>query len=347
MNSNITKLISSAAILCAVCSCNGGKKAADVQQPAAQPAETVRLVETVSASKMPVVHNQTYPTTVQAKAVNNIAPQMSSRIQKILVDVGSFVSAGQVLAEMDKVQLNQAELKLSNDSKELERLRGLYEQGGISQSDFEAVELAYKVSKSSYDNLLENTVLRSPISGVVTARNYDRGDMYSMAQPIFVVQQITPVKLLVGISEGDYSKVKTGQKVSITADAIPGKTFTGKINKIYPTVDAASHTFNVEVIVDNTGRELRPGMYAKVDVTFDTVSNIVVPDQAIVKQQGSGQKSVFVVGPESTVISKVVELGRHFDSSYEILSGIEEGEIVVVKGHTGLFNGSKVSVKGE
>ena len=157
------------------------------------------------AAKQDVKQNGTYSATVQAFAVNNIAPQSGSRIQKINVEVGDFVGKGQILAEMDRVQLDQAKLRLTNAETELARRKQLYEQGGVAQSDYEAAELNCKVSKSTYDNLLENTILRSPISGVVSARNYDRGDMYAMAAPIFTVQQIVPVKLLVGISEADYT----------------------------------------------------------------------------------------------------------------------------------------------
>ena len=83
------------------------------------------------------------------------------------------------------MQLDQAALRLKNDETELARVKQLLAEGGVSQSDYESLELAFNVSKSSYDNLLENTILRAPVSGVVSARNYDRGDLYSMSQPIY------------------------------------------------------------------------------------------------------------------------------------------------------------------
>jgi RND family efflux transporter MFP subunit len=290
-----------------------------------------------------VSQTEVYSSMVQAYAVNTIAPQSGNRIQKINVDVGSFVTKGQILAEMDKVQLTQQKLQLANAEKELKRLKQLYEQGGISQSDYEAVELQYKVAKATCENLEQNTILRSPISGVVSARNYDRGDMFGMAAPIFTVQQITPVKILVGISEGDYTKVKKGDNVTLTVDALPGKTFSGSIKRIYPTIDPMTHTVNIEVNVPNQNRELRPGMYAKVNVTFGHSSSIVVPDAAVVRLQGSGQRNVFVV-ENGIAVQREVTLGRHFDSQYEILSGLEVGEQVVVKGGSALRNGAAVEV---
>jgi RND family efflux transporter MFP subunit len=276
--------------------------------------------------------------------VNNVVPQAGSRIKKINVEVGDFVAKGQVLAEMDQTSLEQTKLKLDNDALELSRLQQLYEAGALSKSDYEAMQLSYNVSTSQYENLVENTILRSPLTGVVTARNYDVGDMYAMSQPIFVVQQISPVKLLVAMSETDYSKVKKGDSVEITADAIPGRTFIGKVNRIYPVIDAASHTFTAEVVVPNSDRVLRPGMFARARVTFAVNHSIVVPDIAIVKQQGSGQKTVFVLNGDNTVSSRIVTLGRHTGADYEILEGLSEGEKVVTKGHTALRNGSEVNV---
>ena len=320
----------------------GGKKTG-TEAPAMVEEERATLVSTAEAVVMEVPQTEVYSSTVEAYAINNIAPQTPGRIQSIKVDVGSFVGKGQVLATMDAAQLDQTRLKLVNDSTELSRLKSLYEEGGVSKSDYDAVEMAYKVSRRSYNNLAENTYLRSPISGVVTARNYDRGDLYA-GQPIFVVQQITPVKLKVGVSESDYTKVKVGNLVEITVDALPGQTFTGKINKIYPTMDAVSHTFITEILVQNSDRVLRPGMFARVKVEFGINNSIVVPEESVVKMQGTGQRCVYVVQPDGTVESSIVKLGRHFEGNYEILEGLSEGDVVTVKGSTSLKDGIKVEV---
>ena len=281
-----------------------------------------------------------------SNAINNIAPQAPGRIQSIRADVGTFVGRGQVLAIMDAAQLDQTRLKLINDSTELSRLKSLYEEGGVSKSDYDAVEMAYNVSRRSFNNLAENTYLRSPISGVVTARNYDRGDLYN-GQPIFVVQQITPVKLHVGVSESDYTKVKLGNQVEITVDAIPGRTFTGKINKIYPTMDAMTHTFITEILVQNADRVLRPGMFARVKVEFGINNSVVVPEEAVVKMQGSGQRCVYILQPDNTVESSLVKLGRHIEGMYEILEGVSEGDVVAAKGSSSLKDGSKVEISNQ
>ncbi|NLZ50351.1 MAG: efflux RND transporter periplasmic adaptor subunit [Rikenellaceae bacterium] len=337
MKKTIYLLIASLAIV----SCGQKKSESQAETVTEQPATRITVMQ---AQSQTVPQTEVYSSTVQAFAVNNIAPQSGNRIKKINVDIGSFVKKGQVLAEMDDVQLQQQKLQLRNVETELARLKQLYNQGGLSKSDYEAAELQYNVAKSAFKNLEENTILRSPINGVVTARNYDSGDMYLMAQPIFTVQQISPVKILVGVSETDYTKVRVGQKLSITADALPGKKFTGSINKIYPTMDAVSHTFKVEVTVPNNDRALRPGMYCKLILNFGNNNSVVVPDEAVVKQLGSGRHFVFILNGDGTVRLSAVTLGRHFDTNYEILDGIQPGDSIAVGGANALRDGSRVEI---
>ena len=335
-----TIIIASAAVLAAGCGNNAGKKAVEAQVAE----EAVPSVSVVEVSAREVPQTATYTSTVQPYVKNNIAPQMAGRITKINVEIGDFVKKGQVLAEIDKAQLQQAQLQLHNQEVELERLRALYDAGGLSKSDLDAIELSYNVTKTQVDNLLENTVLCSPIDGVVTARNYDVGDMYTMSMPIYTVEQIKPVKLLVGISESDYTKVKKGDAVEITVDALPDQTFTGKVGKIYPTVDAATRTFLVEIVVPNNGNVLRPGMFARVTVTFGVNNNVVIPDVAVVKQQGSGERFVYILNQDGTVNYQKVVLGRRMGAEYEVLEGIPSGAKVVTGGQIRLKDGVKVTV---
>lgn len=337
----IFRIIAFAPAAVLMVACGGSKKTGSNEMSA--PAEVrAILVDTAQAVLASVPHTETYTSTVEAYAVNNIAPQTGGRIETIKVDVGSFVSRGQLLATMDASQLDQSYLKLVNDSTELARLKSLYEEGGVSKSDYDAAEMAYKVSRRSYNNLKENAYLTSPISGVVTARNYDKGDIYQ-GNPIFVVQQITPVKLLVSVSESDYTNVKVGNTVSIVADALPGSVFSGRINKIYPTIDPTSHTFITEVLVNNADRVLRPGMFARVTIEFGISDSIVVPEEAVCKIQGSGQKCVYVIGEGNQAKLTLVKVGRLFDGLYEIVEGLNAGDVVATKGSTSLKDGAEVS----
>ena len=309
------------------------------QVVAENPKVTVATVNAEYVSQL-----QVYPTTVEADIVNNIAPQASARISKIYVEIGDKVEAGKTLAKMDEVNLEKSRLQLINDSIEFGRIEQLHEIGATSQSDYEAMSLKYDVSKKTYMNLLENTILKSPISGIVTARNYDEGDMYAMAQPLFVIQKINPVKMLINISESKYSQIKKGMEVEITTDAYGEKVFKGVVDLIYPTINAMTHTFPVEVKFSNKEMTLRPGMFARVTVNYGDNFRVVVPDRAVMKQVGSGEQYVYVLNADGTVTYSVVELGRRMGNKYEVISGLDDNATVVLTGQTKLKNGITVDV---
>lgn len=336
-----TMFLAGALVMAASCG-NAGKK---TDTAALAPVDETPTVSVVQVGVQDVPQEVTYTSTVQAFVKNNIVPQAGNRIKKINVEIGDFVKKGQVLAEMDMTQLQQAELQLMNNEIEYNRLKSLYEAGGLSKSDLDAIEMAYKVSKTSYENLLENAVLTSPIDGVITARNYDVGDMYAMSAPLFTVEQIKPVKLLVAVSESDYSKVKKGDSVELTADAVPGKTFYGKVARLYPTVDPATRTVTVEVHVANNYNTLRPGMFTRVKLNFGTNKSVVVPDIAVVKQQGSGERFIYVLNEDGTVTYQPVVLGRRLGAEYEVLEGLQDGATIVTGGQVRLKDGVKVVVK--
>lgn len=330
-----TLLIASAAVVLMSCEQQNQK----TQQVMENPKVTVTTVNAEYVSQLSV-----YPTTIEADIVNNIAPQSAARISKIFVEVGDKVEAGQTLAVMDKVNLDKARLQLINDSIEFGRIKQLHEIGATSQSDYEAMTLKYDVTKQTYKNLLENTVLRSPIAGIVTARNYDVGDMYAMTQPLFVIQKINPVKMLINISESQYSQIKKGMEVEITTEAYGDQVFKGIVDLIHPTINAMTHTFAVEVKFANKDLTLRPGMFARVTVNYGDNFRVVTPDRAVMKQVGSGEQYVYVLNADGTVTYTVVELGRRMGNRYEVISGLDDNATIVMTGQTKLKNGITVDV---
>lgn len=329
-------MIGAAVVMMTAC---GQKTDTTTQVAAENPKVTVEKVNAEYVSQLAV-----YPTTIQADIMNNIAPQSAARISKINVEVGDHVKAGQTLALMDAINLEKTRLQMINDSLEYGRIKELYEIGATSQSDFEAISLKYDVTRKTYINLLDNTILKSPISGIVTARNYDEGDMYAMAQPLFVVQDITPVKLVINVSESKYSQIKKGMEVDITTEAFGERVFKGVVDLIHPTIDAKTHTFPVEIKFENDDEVLRPGMFARVTVNYGDNFRTVIPDKAVLKQVGSGEQYVYILEADGTVKFTTVVLGRRMNDRYEIISGVEDGATVVTTGQTRLRNGVKVDV---
>ncbi len=291
---------------------------------------------------------QTYEYTaiVEANAVNNIAPLTGGRIDRIYVEVGDRVSKGKVLVQMNENSLKQAKAQLDNLKTSFQRIDELYKVGGTSKSDWDAMKTQLDVAQTTYDNLLENTRLISPISGVVTQRNYDSGDLYG-GLPVVQVQQITPVKMNVNISETLFKQVKVGTPVTVKVDAYGDEEFKGKVSLIYPTMDGATHTFPVEVQLANGDTRVRPGMYARVTINFGSQKHVVVPDEAIFRQQGSGNRYVYVY-KDGKVSFNQVNIGRHLDKAYELLSGdVHDGDMVATTGLARLKDGLEVTVENK
>lgn len=320
----------------------GQKKTEAVQAPVADPAAKP-VVELAQVVEEPVAQIQVYSATIVGEIKNNIAPATPARISKINVEIGDNVRRGQVLVEMDETTLSQQEMQLKNLETEFNRIDQLYKVGGVSKSEWDNVNLQLEVARKSFQTLKENTRLQSPIDGVVTARNYDNGDLYG-GQAILVVQKITPVKITINVSEQYYSKVEKGDEVSIELDAYPGETFTGKVSLIYPTVDAMTHTFPVEINVANADQKLRPGMFARATLNLGTLNHVVVPDLAIEKRSGSGDRFVYVYNNGKVSYTKV-ELGQRLGDRYELISGVPNGAQVVITGQAKLSDGKEVEVK--
>ena len=328
--------ITSLASLAWLLACAGGQTETTTTQ------EKVRV-------KIETVHTQTvdqlseFTATVEANVKNNIAPQNPYRIRKIMAEVGDHVNAGQTLAEMDASSLKQAKIQLDNQEAEFKRIDELYKVGGTSKSAWDAQKTSVEVARESYANLVENTRLISPISGIVTARNYDSGDMYSGGTPIYTVEQIRPVKLLINVSESFFTQVKKGNEVDVRLDVYGDEIFKGKVSLVYPTIDPTTRTFPVEVRILNNDERVRPGMFARVTFNFGQEQHVVAPDRAIVKQAGSGDRFIYVYKGGQVSYQKV-ELGRRIGDTYEVISGVADGDQVVITGQSRLNNGMEVEI---
>ena len=319
----------------------GGKS--QKAQPTATAQEVKPAVKVAQVYVRPVDQVRDYVGTVEAEVKNNIAPQSPGRINAIYVEVGDHVRKGQKLVQMDAANLTQLTLQIENQKVDFARIKELYTVGGVSKAEYDNAKMSLEVAETQYKNIMENTQLLSPINGIVTARNYDNGDLYAGAA-ILTIEQIRPVKLIVNVSENYYSKVKKGDKATITLDALPGETFTATVSLKYPTINASTHTFPVELSLANKDEKVRPGMFARAQINFGTENHVVVPDVAVVKQPGSGERFVYVYNHGKVSYVKV-ELGQRLGDAYELLGGIPDGATVVIAGQGRLTDGMEVRVE--
>lgn len=337
------KFVNSLLVICAVTavSCGSSDKSAKSSEAAAE--VVLPKVEVTTVASRDVVQQVIFTGNVEAEAVNNIAPQQPRRIKEIRFDVGDHVRKGETLVSLENSALVQSKAQMDNAKIEYDRTDELYKIGGASKSEWDARRLQYEVAKATYENLLENTTLVAPISGIVTARNYDNGDMAG-GLPVLVIEQIRPVKIMINISENLFARVRKGMKVDVNFEAYGDEVFTGSISRIYPTINNSTRTFAAEVTIPNNDERVRPGMFARVTLPYGKQNRVVTPDRSVNKLMGSGDRYVYVLEADGTVRYSKVELGRRLGSEWEILSGLESGETVVVKGATALTNGCKVEV---
>ena len=329
--------IAAAALTLAACGKNESDKTVEVQ-------EELPLVVIDVAHSQDVAQSKSCTANVEAENVNNIAPATPNRIKTIAVDAGDRVTKGQILVTLDRANIDQLRINLEQIEREYNRAVQLLEIGGGTQQAVDQLKAQLDAARSQYDNLLENTVLTSPITGVVTARNYDPGDMTGNL-PVLTVGQLSPVvKVLIGISENDMALVRKGMPVTVALDAFPDETFEGTVNRIYPTIDTSTRTFMAEVRIANPGERIKPGMFARVGFDMGTKHNVVVPDRAVVKQTGSGNKYVYTYS-NGRVAYKKVELGQRLGDSYELISGINDGDTVVIAGQSRLADNVPVQIQ--
>ena len=325
--------------LLASCSSSSSSKATEEQS-----ADTVRLVEVAPAEMRALSLSEEFTAQLEAKVVNNITAQAGGRLKQLLVKVGDRVGAGQAVARMEATQAAQAQIQLADAKTNFARMDELYKVGGVSKAQWEQAKSAVDQAKLAYGNAAENTVLRSPISGFVTAKNYDNGDMTSPQLPVVVIQQIAPVKAVIGVSEQYYSYLKKGAAATLSVDALGEETFSGIVTNIFPTLDPVTHTVSTEIEIANKDLKLRPGMYARVHLDFGTKEALTVPDKAIVRQAGSGARYVYVFSGGKAVY-RAVELGQQQGDLYEVVSGLNAGDQVIISAPSNLKNGLSVKLR--
>ena len=332
-------LSAAAALLATAC----GKKEEDKKADAMDVLPLVE-VETVHVAAVDQIHE--YTANVDAYKSNNISPATSNRIKTITVDVGDHVRRGQVLVTMDNSEASRLKVNLDQIQREYNRATQLLKIGSGTQAQVDQIKAQLDAARTQYNNVVENTVLTSPVSGVVTARNFDPGDV-TAGQPVLTIGQITPdVKIIINVTEADRAKFNTGMPVDVTFDAFPGETYQARISRIYPAVDPQTRTFQAEVLIPNRDEKFFPGMFARVSVNHGTQENVVVSDRAVVKQTGSGNRYVYVMHGDKVSFNKV-ELGTRTDNGYEILSGVADGDTVVVAGQSRLFDGAQVKINNK
>nr|MBQ5605374.1 efflux RND transporter periplasmic adaptor subunit [Bacteroidales bacterium] len=282
-------------------------------------------------------------TILQGYETQNIAPSLTGRIEKIYVEVGDHVHPNDKLVCMDQNQYNTTRLAFRNLKTEMDRMEKLKQSGSISQQSYDQMKLNYDQTIESLRFLEENTYVKAPFEGVISAKNYEDGELYN-GQAILVLTQISTLKALVNIPESYFPMVKPGMKVNLKSSIYKDEIFPATIELVYPTIDANTHTFQVKLRIPNKDERLRPGMYVGSSIAFDSEKVFMVPYQAVLKLTGSNERYIFL--NENGIAKRVkVQIGERFNEMIEISAPeVKEGAEIVVVGQSRLVDGVKLNV---
>ncbi len=282
-----------------------------------------------------------YTSLLEPKATNNIMAQSGGRLTTLYVGVGDRIVKGQLIARLDETQLKQSRIRLDEAERNFRRLDDLYKLGAIARVQWEQAKSNYDIAKELNKNLSDNTLLKSPTSGLVTQRFYDEGDLTSPQKPVVIVEDLSQVKAIINVSEQYFSYLKQGLKATLELDALPNEVFKASINKVYPTIDPRTHTIKVELLVPNKGNKLRTGMFARLTLDFGDSPKLLVSDKAVHKVIGSGSRYVYVFNG-GRASYREVSLGKLYGSRYEVLGGLAQGEKVIVSAINNISDGEEV-----
>ena len=305
--------------------------------------ERVEQVRTIVLQPREIEREICVSTNLQGYLTVNVAPSLTGKIEHIYCEVGDRKAEGSDLVRMDQTQYKTTKISLTNLETEKNRVEMLLRTGSATQQQYDQLEAQYNSTKEQLDFLKVNTYVKAPFTGVISAKNYEDGELYS-GQPILVLTQIDKLKALVAVPETYFPKFKPGMRLSLTSEIYPDQVFPATVEVVYPTIDATSHTFQVKVVVPNAQNLLRPGMYVTTTIGLGKVNAIVVPYQSVEKLVGANDRYVFI--NENGYAKRVaVELGQRFDQDIEIIAPeIVPGVELVTVGQHKLVDGVKLNV---
>jgi len=313
------------------------------QKTVTEQTERVEQVRTTVLQPRQIEREISVSTNLQGYLTQNVAPSVTGKIEHIYREVGDKVKKGDDLVRMDQTQYKTTKISMTNLTIEKNRIEQLLKSGSATQQQYDQISAQYNSTKEQLDFLQANTYVKAPFAGVISAKNYEDGELYS-GQPILVLTQIDKLKALVAVPETYFPKFKEGMKLTLTSEIYPDQKFPATVEIVYPTIDATSHTFQVKIVIPNDKNLLRPGMYVTTTIGLGKASVIVAPYQAVEKLVGANDRYVFI--NENGCAKRVaVTLGQRFDQEIEIIAPeIVPGVELVTTGQHKLVDGVKINV---
>lgn len=323
-------------------------------------------VNVTMVKQIPKENRQTFTGTVDAYETALISPKVDGRVEKLLVDNGRAVKAGQIMVELDSSDYDnnlaisrslqqKANTALANLSANYDRSLQLFRSGALSKQDLEDQQATLDMAKADADSAaaalaiaedaVGNTRIRSPIAGVVADRTADLGQVLEAGTTLMAVHDLSSVYVKINVPQREISEIKPGLKAAITVDAYPGKVFDGVVADINPNADPSARVFRSRIRLPNPEGCLKPGMFAQTSITTGKAVHVLaVPSDTLT---GTADRYYVFVPVGSRIRSQAVEVGAIIGSMVEIKSGLQAGQKIVASNVNKLKDGDRIKVAGE
>ncbi|MDJ0814137.1 MAG: efflux RND transporter periplasmic adaptor subunit [Woeseiaceae bacterium] len=324
-----------------------GTGQASVTDAAEVRAATPVPVETSAPVRADIFATYHATSTIESDVDAPVLARVGGEVVELLVEEGDVVAAGQVLARLDgqrlRLEMLSARADLERVSGELARYDDLAARGLVSEAmydglkyDMDALKARYDLARLNYDY----SAIRATIGGVVTAREIKLGEHITADSVAFRITDSSELIAYLQIPQAELAKFATGHRADLEVDSMPGTSFGATIARISPTIDIRNGTFRATAVIDNEQGDLVPGMFARFTVAYEKhVDALLIPRIAVIEEDD--EASVYVVS-DGAVTRRIIEVGIASENHVEVLSGLDENEEIVVIGHSGLRDGSKV-----
>lgn len=289
---------------------------------------------------------------IEAFAEADVLAKVAGEVVEILVEEGDEVRQGQVLARLDgerlRLELKETEARLKKLERDYERNLDLSSKGLISEGDFDRIRFDMEALRATYNLAkleVDYTQIRAPIDGVVSERYIKLGNTLAVGGPVFRVTKLDPLVAYLFVPERQFRKIESGQRAGIAVDALTGPPVIAEVTRVSPIVDPETGTFKVTIEIEDAARRIKPGMFARVGIVYDThLDALKIPRSAVV---GDDEQSAVFVVEDDRAVRREVETGFADGGMIEITAGLDDADEVIVVGQVGLRAGTEVDIIGE
>lgn len=320
---------------------------ASVPETAALAAATAVPVETTTPLRLDIYASYAVSGTISSDSDAPVVARVAGEVVDLIVEEGDRVEAGQLLARLDgerlRLEMLSAKASMVRAEKAVERNNDLYARGLVSaamfdelQFELQGLEASYALKQLNYDY----SNIRATISGIVSVRQIKTGQHLASGDVAFRITETSELLAYLQIPQAQLPKFKAGHAATVTVASMPGAEFAAHIERISPTIDARTGTFRATAVIDNAKGDLAPGMFGRFEIAYEKHTDaLLIPSAAILDEDA--ETTVYVVN-NGEVVRRIVEVGIVDQGRSEILRGLNEEDEIVVIGHSGLRDGSKV-----